>query len=130
MNKQRFNKPTISQKEYADIVSTAEASKQLLFDPKFKFFRDYLSNVKKSIIDLFVNNRIKTVHETTIMGNNQSQKTFITTRREQEYELAGKYKLIEQILNDLKYNVELPNDLLKQFEQKKVIIEHLIQNKK
>lgn len=128
MRKQRFSKPTVSQKEYSDIVATAEASKLILYDPKFKFIREYLENAKKSIIDVFVNNRTKEVHETATMGNGQSQKTFITTRAEQENELSGQYKFIERLIADLEYNIRLPDDLLKQFEQNKIKIEHL--NKK
>ena len=129
MRKQRFSKPVISQRDYSDIVSIAEASKQILFDVKYKFLRDYLQTAKKSIIDLFVNNRIKKVKETTLINENSS-KSFTTTREEQEHELSGQYKFIEKLLADLTYNTKLPDDLLKQFEEKKVIIEHLVNKKK
>lgn len=105
-------KTLVTAEDVATIKEEAEAARKLLELPEFQFFRDYLKNTQKSIIDLFVCNRIKGVRETTTDDNGVT-KEFETTKQEQLDELAGQYKFIETMFQDLRNFVDLPNELEK-----------------
>jgi hypothetical protein len=107
--KNPFKKRQISAEEWARVREEAEAARELLEDPRFGFFRDYLQNVQSSITDLFVHNKIRPVQE-HLKISDVLTKTFTTTRKEQEDELSGKYKLVEDLLADLRRIVELPKE--------------------
>lgn len=101
-------KPIVKASDWEKIQLEATASEELLTSDRFSFLRDYLETSKQSIIDHFVKNRIKSVDETVIAGN--GSKTLHITRREQENELAGQYKFIEQLLADLHRFVAIPKE--------------------
>ena len=115
-------KPTISAEEWETIQEQAQAAKELLEEPRFSFFRDYLANAKASIIDYFVNNRIKTVHE-RLKISNAFTRVLTTTRAEQEQELSGRYKFIEELLADLKKTAGLVEEYQRAQERGEIIIE-------
>lgn len=107
--KNPFKKRPISAEEWARVREEAEAARELLEDPRFGFFRDYLQNVRSSITDLLVHNKIRPVQE-HLRISDVLTKTFTTTRKEQEDELSGKYKLVEDLLADLRRIAELPKE--------------------
>ncbi len=115
-------KPTISAEEWEAIQEQAQAAKELLEEPRFAFLRDYLANAKASITDHFVNNRIKTVHE-RLKISNALTRVLTTTRAEQEQELSGRYKFIEELLADLKKTAGLVEEYQRAQERGEIIIE-------
>jgi len=115
-------KPTISAEEWENIQEQAQAAKELLEEPRFAFLRDYLANAKASITDHFVNNRIKTVHE-RIKISNALTRILTTTRAEQEQELSGRYKFIEELLADLNKTAGLVEEYQRAQERGEIIIE-------
>ncbi len=117
-----FRKPVITPEEWERVQAEAQAAKELLEDPRFAFFRQYLENAQASILDHFVRNRIKTVQE-HLKISNVLTKVFITTKREQEQELAGRYQFIEELLADLKRIAALPQEYRKAHEEGKLIIQ-------
>ena len=116
-----FKKPTITPQEWEQIRQEAQAAQELLEDPRFAFFRQYLQNAQASIVDHFVRNRIKTVHE-HLKVSDVLTKVLITTRREQEQELSGRYQFIEALLEDLRRIASLPEEYRKAQEEGKLII--------
>lgn len=86
------------------------------------FLFDYLHNAQTSIVGHFVHNRIKTVKE-EIKVSDSLTKTLTTTRKEQEYELSGQYKFVEQLLADLKQIASQEEEYRKAQEKGRVIIE-------
>jgi len=104
-----FKKKIVSAEEWERVREEAEAARELLENPRFGFFRDYLQNVQASIVDLLVHNKIRPVQE-HLRISDVLTKTFTTTRKEQEDELSGKYKLVEDILADLRRIAELPRE--------------------
>lgn len=102
----------VSSTDVAQIKEEAESARKLLESPDFLFFRDYLRAIQKSITELFVQNRIKAVHESTTDEQGVT-KQFDTTKEEQMNELSGQYKLIETIMQDLKNFADLPAELEK-----------------
>ena len=115
-------KPTISAEEWETIQEQSQAAKELLEEPRFSFFRDYLANAKASIIDYFVNNRIKTVHE-RLKISNALTRILTTTRAEQEQELSGRYKFIEELLADLNKTAGLVEEYQRAQERGEIMIE-------
>jgi len=115
-------KPTISAEEWEDIQEQAQAAKELLGEPRFAFLRDYLANAKASITDHLLSNRIKTVRE-RLKISNVLTKALTTARAEHEQELSGRYKLIEELLADLKKTAGLVQEYQKAQERGEIIIE-------
>lgn len=101
--------PKVDNQEWEQFKDDAEAAKELLEDPRFKFFRDYLDTAKQSIVDYFVKNRIRPVDQTVPLEQG-GQKTLHTTKEEQLDELSGQYKFIEQMLGDLRAVVNAPKE--------------------
>jgi hypothetical protein len=99
----------VNPKEWEQLKDDAEAAREILEDPKFQFFRDYLETAKKSIIDYFVQNRIRPV-EDTVKTPKGGEKTLITTKQEQLDELSGQYKFIENMVLDLQAVVNAPKE--------------------
>lgn len=116
-----FKKPTISTEDWERICEESAAAKELLEDPRFLFVRDYLNNTQSSIVDHFVRNRIKPVVERFKIG--KISKSLTTTREEQEGELSGQYKFIDQFLADLRVIANQEEEYRKAAEARKVIIE-------
>ncbi len=117
-----LKKPTITPEEWEHIREESEAAKELLEAPRFAFLRDYLANAKASITDHFVNNRLKTVHERVKISDTLT-KVLTTTREEQEHELSGRYKFIEELLADLEQTAQMFAEYQKAQEEGKIIIE-------
>jgi hypothetical protein len=117
-----LKKPTISPEEWEQIRSESEAAKELLEDPRFAFFREYLDNAQASITDHFINNRIKTVHE-RVKVSDVLTKVLTTTRREQEQELSGRYQFIEELLADLEQTAGLFEEYQKAQVEGKIVLE-------
>lgn len=103
-------KQVVSAEDVAQIKDEAESAKRLLQGDEFQFFRDYLRNVQKSITDIVVQNRLKTVRESTTDDTGVSRE-FETTKEEQLNELSGQYKLIETLFQDLTQIADLPEEL-------------------
>jgi hypothetical protein len=117
-----LKKPTISPEEWEQIRSESEAAKELLDDPRFAFLREYFDNAKASITDHFVNNRIKAVSE-RVKVSDVLTKVLTTTRREQEQELSGRYKFIEELLADLEQTAGLFEEYQKAQVEGKIVLE-------
>lgn len=103
-------KIAVSAEDVVQIKEEAEAAKRLLEAPEFQFFREYLRNTQKSIVDLFINNRIKLVRDSTTDDVGVTRE-FETTKQEQLDEMSGQYKLIDAIFHDLISFSELPKEL-------------------
>jgi hypothetical protein len=115
-------KPTISPEEWERIREESEAAQELLSDPRFLFLRQYLDSAKASITDHFVNNRIKAVSE-RIKVSDTLTRVLTTTRAEQEQELSGRYKFIEELLADLEQTARLHQEYQKAQAEGKIVIE-------
>lgn len=122
-----LKKPTISPEEWERIRSESEAAKELLETPRFAFLRAYLDNAKASITDHFINNRVKTVHERLRISDTLTR-VLTTTRHEQEQELSGRYKFIEELLADLEQTADLFEKCQKAQEEGKITIEEKGEN--
>lgn len=105
-------KSQITADELVRVREEAESAKRLLESEEFAFFRQYLRSIQDSIVQLFVNNRIKAVTD-SVTDEAGVTKTFETTKEEQLLELSGQYKLIETMMQDLRNFVDLP----KEFDQ-------------
>lgn len=114
-------KPTISADDWERIREKSQAAKELLEEPRFSFVRDYLYTSQTSIIDHFVQNRIKPVVERFKIG--RIAKAFTTTREEQENELSGQYKFIDQFLADLRAIANQEEEYRQAVETGKITIE-------
>jgi hypothetical protein len=115
-------KPTVPADEWERVKTDAEAADEILNSPRFQFFRDYLSNVKASVTDCFVTNKIRPVQE-HIRISDVLTKTLSTSKAEQENELSGKYKLVEEIMADLARVASLPDEYRQAQQEGKVEIE-------
>jgi dTDP-D-glucose 4,6-dehydratase len=107
LNKQ---KQRVTAEDAVTIKEDAESAKKLLENPEFQFFRTYLREVQKSITDIIVQNRIKTVRE-TVTDDVGVSREYETTREEQILELSGKYKLVDEIFDHLNKVLVLPKEL-------------------
>ena len=117
-----FNKQVVPAEEWEAIKDNAAAAQELLDDPRFAFFRDYLANTQKSVTEHFVTNKIRTVQE-HLKISDVLTKTFTTTKAEQEQELSGQYKLVDAILADLALSASLPKEYLEAQKAGKIEIE-------
>lgn len=109
----------VNAEDVATIKEESESAKMLLESPEFQFFRDYLRTAQKSIMDLFVNNRIKKVKESHTDDVGVTRE-YETTRQEQLDEASGQYKFIDTIFHDLAVFAELPKELEKARDTGKV----------
>lgn len=115
-------KPTVPADEWESVKANAEAADEILNSPRFQFFRDYLANVKASVTDCFVTNKIRPVQE-HIRISDVLTKTLSTSKAEQENELSGRYKLVEEIITDLTRTAKLPEEYRQAQQEGKVEIE-------
>lgn len=120
--RQPFKKQVVSSEEWETVREDAAAAKELLEDPRFAFFRDYLANVQSSIVDKFVNNKLRPVQEHVKISDVLSR-VLSTSKEEQEQELSGKYQLVDSLLADLRYIAGLPEEYKKAEKEGKIEIE-------
>lgn len=113
--------PMIEVEDWERIVAESEGAQALLTDPKFSFFRDYLNNIKSSILELIATNSIKDVVE-MIPDQAGGSRSIKTSRDEQLYEIGGKYKLINQIFKDLAVFASQKDEYEKKADEKQIII--------
>jgi hypothetical protein len=106
-------KTEVSSEDVARIKEEGEAAKELLESEQFLFFREYLNDLKKSIVEIIINNRVKKVRESVTDQNTGVTKELETSKEEQMNELSGQYKLIERIFQDLTVFAVLPEELEK-----------------
>jgi hypothetical protein len=116
-----LRRPTITAAEWETICEESRAARELLSEPRFSFLRNYLSRAQASITDHFVRNRIKTVVERFKVGN--ITKSLTTTKAEQENELSGEYKFIDQMLSDLEATARQEEEYRQAAEAGKITIE-------
>lgn len=113
----RIKKPTITEAEEQEIKAQAEAAKILLEAPEFEFFRKFLREQKEEVIDAAVNNRTKKI----ILIREDHH--VVHEKWEQEAEDAGKFKFIFKFLNHLAYLINLPVEIEKAREEKRLQVE-------
>lgn len=98
--RQLIQKPKITVDEWDKIHSEAEAAQELLSGEQFQFFRDYLKRRQTSITEQFVKNKIKPVSKHNTISETVKAVLHIS-KEEQENEMSGQYKLIDEIFADL-----------------------------
>lgn len=114
-------KHSITQDQYDQIREDSEAAKEILEDPRFLFLREYMETAKKSIVQLFVENRLKPTKE--YFFGRETVKEHSITRRESENEASGQYKFIDKLLHDLQITAELYDMYKKDIDSGRVTIE-------
>ncbi|OIO36638.1 MAG: hypothetical protein AUJ72_05770 [Candidatus Omnitrophica bacterium CG1_02_46_14] len=115
-------KPVIAQVELAQYEENAKKAMELLESPEFEFFRKFLETEKKSIEGDFVHNRILKIVEHRRQTNGNEIEV-AHTKREQMDELAGQYKLIEEIYGFLHNIINIPKEAYSAEEKGRVTIE-------
>jgi hypothetical protein len=102
--KRQFEKYNVSAEEWEIVSKEAEAAKSILESSQYKFFREYLGEAKQSIVEYFVRNKIKKVEEHFWSDAiKKIMKVLHITKEEQENELSGQFKFIEQLESDLHF---------------------------
>lgn len=120
--------PIIGVEDWERIVAESEGASELLNSPKFAFFREYLDNIKNSILRLIATNSVKEVVEYVhapgggVGQPSQIASTIKTTKEEQLNELAGQFKMVEKIIKDLTAFSIQKEEYEKKAEEKAVII--------
>lgn len=117
-----LKRQVITPEQWEEVRSQSEAAKELLEDPRFSFLRDYLANVQSSIVDHFVQNKIRHVEEQLKLSDSLTR-VLTTTKKEQEEELSGRYKLVDELLSDLRHIANLADEYQKAAEEGKIVIE-------
>jgi hypothetical protein len=117
-----FKKQVITPEQWEEVRSQSEAAKEILEDPRFTFLRDYLANMQSSVVDHFVNNKIRHVQEHVKLSDSLTR-VLTTTKEEQEEELSGRYKLVDELLADLRHIANLADEYRKAQEEGKIVIE-------
>jgi len=112
---------TIEVEDWERICAESDGANKLLNDPQFSFFREYLANTKKSILEALAKDIAKDLMVTTVdqFGNSSSKKT---TKYEQLEEMSGKYKLVEKIFGDLGAFASQKEEYEKKAKEGQVII--------
>lgn len=108
MNKAPVTKQKIASAEWEQLKSDAEMAGKILNGEEFKFLRDYFKRAKDYILEVYAKDSINDV---TIAQkiDDTSSKTYIIPAKKEYTHLAGEYKFIDRLLNDLLIISNLPN---------------------
>jgi hypothetical protein len=112
---------SISREEQKRIMDEATAALELLEDDRFQFFRDYLNNQLQYIQNSILNNTVRDVRE-VVPITEKLTRIFFTPKKVQVDELVGQYKLINQLLDNLKQLVSLQEELSDQLANQRVVV--------
>ena len=112
---------SISREEQKRIMDEATAALELLEDDRFQFFRDYLNNQLQYIKNSILNNTVRDVRE-VVPITEKLTRIFFTPKKVQVDELVGQYKLINQLLDNLKQLVSLQEELSDQLANQRVVV--------
>ena len=121
MNRIIRKKVFVTQKEYNEAIETSKKAQELLNEPSFKFFRDYLQESLKSIEDKVLNNTVREVKEVVTISK-VLKKIFTTPKKEQIQEMSGVYKWINKMIQDLSVFSDMAKDLGDRLESGQVVI--------
>lgn len=115
-------KTTISVEEWEQIEAKSKAAKLILEEKRFSFLIDYLKSAKADIERIILNNTVREVREEVTITD-QLKRIFVTPRKQQLDELAGQYKLLEQLFNFLHQTVNLKEEAERLEDKHKLVIE-------
>lgn len=115
-------KTKISNEEYKKVEAEALAAQEILEDPRFEFFRIYLENGLKSVEESILNNTVREYQE-VVSITDRITRIFRTSKKLQIDELAGQYKFITKLKNDLKYFSNLKTQLDSDISKRLVLVE-------
>lgn len=100
----------ISTDEFQSISEQAAGANELLNDPRWQFFRDYLNSSLEYIKESILSNSIRDVEETTRLSDMVSR-TLKLSKKVQVDELSGQYKLITKFFKDMQLLSDIKVDL-------------------
>lgn len=114
-------KKIYSQSEYEIIEQQSLAAKEFLEDERFAFIREYIQNSLSSIEQSILNNTLMEERKTHVITDKLMQ-TFVKPKQVAVDELSGQYQWIKRFLDDLQYFATEKDEIDKEIENKRVII--------
>ena len=113
--------PFMTAEEFAKVKADADAATEILSEERFAFARDYLRTQKETIVDYFINNKIK---KTTIVKKGEIEDQHIEySKEDQERELSGEFKFIFKFIGFLENTVQLYKDAEQARQDGRLVIE-------
>jgi hypothetical protein len=121
IDKIRRKRVTVNPTEYEEVKSLANAANEILNNPRFSFFREYIDDSLKSIESSVLENSIKDVKEEFTISD-KFKKIFFTPKKVQIDELSGSYKWIKKMLKDLETFSQMGKKLEDKIAKKEVVL--------
>ena len=113
--------PFMTAEEFGKIKSDADAANEILSEGRFSFARDYLRNQKETIVDYFINNKIK---KTVVVKKGETEDQHIEySKEDQEKELSGEFNYIFKFISFLESTVQLYKEAEKARQDGRLLIE-------